>query len=112
MAEWWAGEPIIDRIVGESLDPDGKPVVLLGRIWDAKVLHNHPEMEGHVDTVLRAVAAPDHTAEDPIYENRRRYYLRGAGPSRWLMVAVSYEQEPPRIISAFGSRKNPRSWSK
>lgn len=112
MAGWPGGEPIIDRIVGESIDPDGKPVVLLGRVWHAKVLHDHPEMEGHTNSVLRAVAAPSHTAIDPAYENRRRYYLLGAGPSRWLMVVVSYEQEPARIISAFGNRKDPRSWSK
>jgi hypothetical protein len=43
---------------------------------------------------------------------RRRYYLKDAGPSRWLLVVVSYEQEPARIISAFGNRKDPPSWSK
>lgn len=112
MAEWRRDEPIIDRIVGESVDPDGKPVVLLRRVWDAKVLRDHPEMEGHIDTVLQAVSAPSHSAVDPVYENRRRYYLQGAGPSQWLMVVVSYEQEPARIVSAFGNRKGPRSWKK
>jgi hypothetical protein len=112
MARWREGELIIDRIVGESIDPDGKPVVLLGRVWHAKVLRHHPEMEGHADIVLRAVVAPDHTEADPAYENRRRYYRREEGPSRWLMVVVSYEQEPARIISAFGNRKGPRSWSR
>jgi hypothetical protein len=112
MVGWREGELIVDRIVGESIDPDGMPVVLLGRVWHAKVLRHHPEMKSHADIVLRAVAAPDHAAADPVYENRRRYYLRGVGPSRWLMVIVSYEQVPARIISAFGNRKDPRSWSR
>jgi hypothetical protein len=29
-----------------------------------------------------------------------------------LLVVLSYEQEPARVISAFGNRKDPRSWSK
>jgi hypothetical protein len=33
------------------------------------------------------------------------------GPSRWLLVVVSYEQTPARIVSAFANRKDPRSWS-
>jgi hypothetical protein len=112
MAGWHGSEPIIDRIVGETVDPNGKPVVLLGRVWHTKVLSHHPEMDGYANIVLHAVVAPDHTEADPAYENRRRYYLRGVGPSRWLMVVVSYEQAPARIISAFGNRKDPRSWSR
>jgi hypothetical protein len=61
--------------------------------------------------VLRAIAEPDQILDDRVYE-RRRHYLRGAGPSRWLLVVLSYEQEPARVISAFGNRKDPRSWSK
>lgn len=66
----------------------------------------------HLDDVLRAIAEPDQIHDDPVYEHRRRHYLRGAGPSRWLLVVLSYEQEPARVISAFGNRKDPRSWSK
>lgn len=33
-------------------------------------------------------------------------------PRRWLLVVVSYEKKPARIISVFGNRKDPRSWSK
>jgi hypothetical protein len=86
-------------------------VVLLSRVWHEKVLRDHPELDGHLDDVLRAVHAPDHVESDPAYERRTRFHLRGAGPSRWLLVVVSYEQEPARIISAFGNRKDPRSWS-
>ncbi len=47
----------------------------------------------------------------PIFEQRARYYARGVGPSRWLLVVVSYEQTPARIVSAFANRKDPKSWS-
>jgi hypothetical protein len=50
-------------------------------------------------------------APDPDYDERRRYYARGAGPSRWLLVVVSYEQTPARIVSAFANRKDPKSRS-
>ena len=54
---------------------------------------------------------PDHVARDPIFEERTRYYARDVGPSRWLLVVVSYEQQPARIVSAFANRKDPKSWS-
>jgi hypothetical protein len=73
---------------------------------------DHPELANHLSDVLRAVAEPDRVLPDPVFENRRRFYLHGAGPSRWLLAVVSYEQEPARIISAFGNRKDPRPWSK
>ncbi len=99
-------------VLGESKDPDGVRVVLLDRVWTSKVLANHPEMEDQIDSTLSAVAIPDHIAADPVHTQRRRYYRQNAGPSRWLLVVVSYEQEPARIISAFGNRKDPRSWSR
>jgi hypothetical protein len=68
-------------------------------------------LDGYLSEVLRAVSKPDHVEPDPTYEQRRRFHLREVGPSRWLLVVVSYEQEPARIISAFGNRKDPRSWS-
>jgi hypothetical protein len=101
-----------EEIVGEARDPEGARVVTPARLWHDKVLRDHPELEPHLADVLRAVAEPDHIAVDPVYEQRRRHYLRGAGPSRWLAVVVSYEQEPARVISAFGNRKDPPSWSR
>lgn len=106
------GGPFINDVIGESKDPEGMRVVLLRHIWRSKVLRDHNELASHMNAVLRAVSAPDHIAADPVYENRRRFYLRDAGPSRWLLVVVSYEQEPARVISAFGNRKDPQSWNK
>lgn len=99
-------------MAGEAKDPQGVRVVVPAAVWRDKILRDHPELASHLADVLRAIAEPDRVLPDPVYEGRRRHYLRGAGPSRWLLVVVSYEQEPARVISAFGNRKDPRSWSK
>ncbi len=64
-----------------------------------------------MSAVLQAVSTPDHLASDPIFAERTRYYARGVGPSQWLLVVVSYEQTPARVVSAFANRKDPKSWS-
>lgn len=73
-----------EEIIGESIDPDGARVVLLARVWDDKVLRDHSELDGHLAEILRAVSEPDHVEPDLTYEQRTRFHLRGAGPSRWL----------------------------
>ena len=98
-----------DPVVGEVRDPEGREVVLLGRIWEAKIARDHPERRGHLEQVLAAVEAPDHVEPDP-RPDRRRYYRRDVGPSSWLMVVVSSEQEPGRIITALALRKDPKRW--
>jgi hypothetical protein len=95
----------------ETTDPGGARVVLKDEVWREKIVRDHPEIAEHMADVLRAVSAPDHVAADPIFEQRTRYYMRGVGPSRWLLVVVSYEQTPARIVSAFANRKDPKSWS-
>jgi hypothetical protein len=95
----------------ETTDPAGARVVLDGRLWDGKIARDHPEVAPHKDDVLHAVSAPDHVAPDPGSADRKRFYLRGVGPSRWLLVVVSYEQKPARIISVFATRKDPKTWS-
>jgi hypothetical protein len=94
----------------ETIDPDGARVILKDEVWREKIARDHPEIAGHRADVLHAVSAPDHVADDPIFEQRKRYYARGVGPSRWLLVVVSYEQTPARIVSAFANRKDPKSW--
>ena len=103
---------LADEVVGEAKDPSGALVVVPGRLWREKVLRDHPELGPYLDDVLRAIGRPDHVVSDPIFDGRRRHYLRDAGPSRWLLVVLSYEQEPARLITAFANRKDPRSWSK
>jgi hypothetical protein len=95
----------------ETRDPSGTRVVLRLGVWREKIIRDHPEIALHLTDILQTVARPDHTAADPSYEDRARYYGRDVGPSRWLLVVVSYEQTPARIVSAFANRKDPRSWS-
>jgi hypothetical protein len=95
----------------ETTDPEGKRVVLADAVWREKIVRDHPEIDTHLSNVLQAVTKPDHVAADPIFAERTRYYARDVGPRRWLLVVVSYEQVPARIVSAFANRKDPRSWS-
>lgn len=90
-------------------DPDGREVVLLVRIWEGKIARDHPELVGHLDAVMQTVAKPDHVEPDAL-PARTRFFRRDAGPSRWLMAVVSYEQEPARIITALANRKDPKRW--
>ena len=95
--------------IGSVQDPDGRKVVLLIRIWEEKISRDHPELAGHRDAVLEAVSKPDHIEQDAL-PDRRRFYRRDVGPSRWLLAVVSYEQQPARIITAVANRKDPKTW--
>jgi hypothetical protein len=99
-----------ERRLAEVRDPEGRVVVLLARIWNDKILRDHPELRAHLDKLTSTVAAPDHTEADR-REGRLRYYRRSVGPSRWLLVVVSYEQQPGRIITAVATRKDPKRWN-
>ncbi len=84
-------------------------MVLLAGIWEEKIIRDHPELEDQLEQVLGTVTAPDHVEPDPRVD-RCRYYRRRVGPSRWLLVVVSFEQQPGRIITALATRKDPRGW--
>jgi len=96
-------------LLAEITEPDGRAVALLARIWEQKITHDHPELRDHLEQVLEMVAEPDHAEPDP-REGRRRYYRRNVGPSRWLLVVVSFEQDPGRIVTALAIRKDPKRW--
>jgi hypothetical protein len=98
-----------ERRLGEVSDPNGRLVIVLARIWEDKIARDHPELRQRLDDVLETVTRPDHAEADP-HPARRRYYRRNIGPSRWLMVVVSFEQEPGRIITALALRKDPKRW--
>jgi hypothetical protein len=78
-----------DDLLAELSDPDGRSVVLLARIWEDKITKDHPELRAHLEHVLATVTTPDHAESDP-HARRRRYYRRRVGPSRWLLVVVSF----------------------
>jgi hypothetical protein len=92
-------------------DPDGHEVMLLVRIWEEKIARDHPELVDHLEAVMETVAKPDHVEPDAL-PARTRFYRRNSGPSRWLMVVVSYEQAPARIITALANRKDPKQWKR
>jgi hypothetical protein len=109
----WLGMDDPDKdLVGEAWDPEGNRVVISTDIWRGKVLMRHPALSPHLREVLRAIYAPNHILPDNRFKERRHHCLRGAGPSRWLIVVLSYEQEPVRLISAFPRRRDPDSWRK
>jgi len=83
--------------------------VLLAGIRADKITRDHPELVDHLDAVIQIVARPDHVEPDAL-PDRTRFYRRNAGPSRWLMAVVSYEQQPARIITALANRKDPKRW--
>ncbi len=65
-----------EGLAGEAKDAEGARVVLPARVWNGKLLRDHPELEAHQADVLRAVSEPDHVAVDPVYADRRRNYLK------------------------------------
>jgi hypothetical protein len=98
-----------NELVGETIDPEGRRVVLLERIWSEKILCIHPEMETFRADVLRTVEAPD-CLESDLRPSRLRCFSTGLGPTVWLLVVVSYEQKPARVVTAYGYRKDPLLW--
>jgi hypothetical protein len=101
--------PTEDPRAATVTDRDGGEVVLLVRIWEDKIARDHPELVGHLDGVIETIAKPDHIERDEL-PGRTRFYRRDVGPSRWLLVVVSYEQQPARIITALANRKDPKGW--
>jgi hypothetical protein len=85
--------PTEDPRAATVTDPDGREVVLLARIWENKITRDHPELVAHLNAVVETVAKPDHVESDAL-PDRARSYRRNVGRSRWLMVVVSYEQQP------------------
>jgi len=91
--------------LGETVDPDGRRVVLDVAGW-RHIVDGHPELAPHREAVLATVAGPDHRGSDP-RPGRKRCWRRGVGPSRWLMVVVDFSVVPARIVTAYGNRKDP-----
>jgi hypothetical protein len=98
-----------DANVAQLTDRNGREVALLARIWENKILRDHRELAGHLDAVLATIQAPDHVEPDSA-PRRERLYRHAVGPSRWLLVVVSFEQTPGRVITALGNRKDPKLW--
>jgi hypothetical protein len=97
-------------IRAETTTPEGVGVVLYEDTWRTHILARHSEIESHLDSVLEAVCIPDRREPDPQH-HREQFYKKHAGPSRWLVTVVSFEQEPARIVTAFGRKQSPSGWT-
>ena len=102
-------------VLAETSAPDGTRVVLYADTWREHVLDphvGHAELRSHLDAVLATVATPDHR-EDDERDGRQRFYKQKVGPTRWLMVVVSFEQEPACVVTAmgYGHGRSPAGWT-
>lgn len=95
-------------VVGRVADPERRSVELTSERWEHIVdeLDGHPELAHYRAEVLRAVSGPDEIRPGR-RRNERWYFLRGAGPSRWLQVVVAYEGDRGWIVTAFARRRDP-----
>jgi len=62
-------------------------------------------MASYRDEILRVARMPAVARRDWRYRNRWRFYQSELGPSRWLAVVVDFDQDPARIVTAHGFRK-------
>jgi len=95
-------------ILTETTDPDGRRVELTEERW-RHILDEedgHPELARYQAEVMRAVQTPDERRPGR-KSNEQWFFLRDAGPSRWLQVVVAYEDDRGWIVTAFGRRRNP-----
>jgi hypothetical protein len=99
-------------ILAETTAPEGTRVVLFEDTWHRHVLRSHGELEPHLQDVVDTIASPDHR-EDDAWPHRERFFKRDVGPSRWLMVVVSSELAPARIVTALGYKhgRSPQGWT-
>lgn len=95
-------------VIASVADPEGRSVILDADGWQ-HILDNHPEMVGHQTAVLTTVNQPEHRRPDP-RPGRVRYYRQGVGPSRWCLAVIDATQDPARVVTAFGTRRDPEGW--
>lgn len=88
----------------ETDQPPERKIVLTPSAW-AHICRRHPELATFRDDILRAVNAPEVTMRDDRHAARWRFYRSDAGPSRWLAVVVDFDEDPARIVTAHGFRK-------
>lgn len=96
-------------VIEDATDPDGRRVVLDHRGWN-HIVAEHGEMAPHRTAVIATITSPEHRQPDP-HAGRERYWRRGRGPSRWLLVVVDFDVDPARVVTAYGNRKDPPGWT-
>ncbi len=90
----------------ETVDPLGRAVRLAEERW-RHIVDGHPYMAPFRAEVLRAIAEPTELIEQP-RPGQDWFYLRSAGPSRWLKVVVAFDEDSVGSIrTAFPRRDKP-----
>jgi hypothetical protein len=90
----------------EAIDPLGRTVYLTEERW-RHIIDGHPYMAPFRGEVLQAVEAPTDLIEKP-RSDQDWFYLRDAGPSRWLKVVVAFDEDSTGSIrTAFPRRSKP-----
>jgi hypothetical protein len=68
----------------------------------------HPEMEDHLDTIVKTLEQPEHHEPDPRI-GRERFFRRG-GPEAWMRVVVQIDGLIDRVVTAFSQANPPEYW--
>jgi hypothetical protein len=90
----------------KMIDPRGRTVHLAEERWQ-HIVDGHPYMARFRAEVLQAVEAPTDLIERP-RPAQDWFYLRDAGPSRWLKVVVAFDEDSVgNIRTAFPRRSKP-----
>jgi hypothetical protein len=90
----------------KMIDPCGRTVYLVEERWQ-HIVDGHPYMVPFRLEVFRAVEAPTDLIEQP-RPGQDWFYLRDAGPSRWLKVVVAFDEDSVGSIrTAFPRRSKP-----
>jgi hypothetical protein len=105
----YLGAPEIDEedLVTGTRSPDGRMILLFTASW-GHVLAGHPEMEDHLDMVMKTLEDPEHREPDQRV-GRERFFRRG-GPEAWMRVVVELDGHIDRVITAFPQANPPQNW--
>jgi hypothetical protein len=97
--------PAHDGTVWETVDPDGRRVVLTFSRW-RHIVERHSELAQARDEILAAVASPG--VRRPGHEpGEEWFYGAGVGPTHWVRVVVHFEGAIGSITTAFPRRALP-----
>jgi hypothetical protein len=91
--------------VWETIDPDGRRVVLTVDRW-LHILEHHDELATEIDAILSGLRAPV-LRRNGRWASEEWFYLAGPGPTRYVKVVVHYVGEEGRIVTAFPRRGFP-----
>jgi hypothetical protein len=91
--------------VWETIDPDGRRVLLTAARWQ-HIVERRPLFDSALHEILAAVTYP--CARRPGHRsNEEWFYGAGFGPTRWVRVVVHYEASLGSITTAFPRRDLP-----